>query len=99
MSNDDFNHSLTGLGGQHIYKGQPPGWNSTRRQFLTALAACGARTVLPAGKVQALKPEASTKPRLIDVHHHVFPPAFLTAGLETYIPINRAVVSAWTPQK
>src|SRR5262245_7004131 len=95
MPYHDDNHCLTEFGGRRIRNGQPPGWNTSRRQFLTSFAAFGACAVLPAWQT----PAASPKPRLIDVHHHVFPPAFLAAGLETYIPLNRAVVSAWTPQK
>lgn len=70
----------------------------SRRRFLTAAATFGAGAVLAAeGAVRTIG--AARKPRLIDVRHHVFPPEFLAAGLESYIPLNRAVVSAWTPQK
>jgi hypothetical protein len=69
-----------------MHNRQPPGRNTSKRQFLTAFAAFGACAALPAWQT----PAASPKPLLIDVHHHVFPPAFLAAGLETYIPLNRA---------
>jgi predicted TIM-barrel fold metal-dependent hydrolase len=52
-----------------------------RRQFLTALGAAGAMTLLPPALVTgALVTDALAapyKPRRIDVHHHVPPPAYI----------------------
>jgi len=46
-----------------------------RRQFLTAIGAAGATTLVPSALVtDALA--ATYKPRRIDVHHHVPPPAY-----------------------
>jgi 6-methylsalicylate decarboxylase len=60
----------------------------TRREFLESAVASAAGAAL-----------VKAAPRLIDVHHHVFPPEFVRANLRTYIPQNRGVVSDWTPQK
>ena len=47
---------------------------SSRREFLTALGALGASPLLPNGAWCEQTSAAEIKPRLIDVHHHVFPP-------------------------
>src|SRR5215831_20780523 len=73
--------------------------SSSRRQFLTTLAAFGASTVLPARALVAQRAAKSTRPGLIDVHHHVFPPDFVKSTLATYIPQNKALVTEWTPEK
>ncbi len=66
---------------------EPP----TRRAFLeSVVAGATGAAVVNATRVA---------PRLIDVHSHAFPPAFVKANLNTYIAQNRAVVSGWTPQK
>lgn len=70
--------------------------NSSRRQFLTALAAFGVCTVLP---TEATEAQTRTKHRLIDLHHHFFPPAFVAAALDKFTARSRPIVSEWTPQK
>jgi 6-methylsalicylate decarboxylase len=51
------------------------GAHSSRRRFLTAAAALGATALLPAGK-----PVARAAPaKLIDTHHHFYPPAYQKA--------------------
>lgn len=47
------------------------------------------------------RPAASGRPRVIDVHHHIFPPAFVeAAGAILSTPASRArLVSEWTPQR
>jgi predicted TIM-barrel fold metal-dependent hydrolase len=47
---------------------------SSRRQFMAGLGAIGAATVLPAPAVLG-----QVKPKLIDTHHHFYPPAFQKA--------------------
>ncbi len=69
-----------------------------RRAFLArlgALAVCSgvARASSPA------EPANEGRVGLIDMHHHVFPPDFLQAALDGYLPQNRPVVSAWTPER
>lgn len=71
----------------------------SRREFLAALAACGLSAVTARGSSATKGAARDEKPRLIDVHHHVFPPDFVKATLGGYIPQNRTIVSAWTPQK
>lgn len=70
--------------------------NSSRRQFLTAFAAFGVSTVL---STEASEAQTRTGHRLIDLHHHFFPPAFVAAALNKFPPRSQPIVSAWTPQK
>jgi predicted TIM-barrel fold metal-dependent hydrolase len=67
----------------------------SRREFLTAITAVGIGTILPRAALIAQVPAAGAKPRLIDVHHHVFPPAFLAATPDALPAWN----PEWTPQK
>lgn len=71
----------------------------TRRAFLTALAAAGTSTFLPSSiRAQALA--TNLKGGFIDVHHHVFPPAFLTAVLDGSVSSpSRARMEGWNPQR
>ncbi len=66
-----------------------------RRQFLAALSAAGAAAMLPGSALAA----GAYKPRRIDVHHHVLPPAyndFVASGKSTFVsPID---ISKWTLQ-
>jgi predicted TIM-barrel fold metal-dependent hydrolase len=71
----------------------------SRREFLTALAACGLSAVAARGSSVTQGAAKNETPRLIDVHHHVFPPDFVKVALDTYIPQNRPIVSGWTPEK
>lgn len=64
---------------------------STRRDFLPTLAALGTITILPSGSWFAQTPGAGTKLQLIDVHHHIFPPAFLAATPDALPKWNRCV--------
>jgi 6-methylsalicylate decarboxylase len=67
---------------------------SQRRQFLLGLSATGAAMVLPRGVRTA---DAAAKPHIIDVHHHVMPPAYVdfqnSGGQQFHSQID---VSAWT---
>lgn len=45
------------------------------------------------------KPTTTRQPRLIDLHHHFFPPAFVAAALDRYRQREKTIVSEWTPQK
>ncbi len=71
----------------------------SRRRFLTLLTGFGAGAFLSARALVARQHEPAGKPRLIDLHHHFFPPAFVTAALDTYRQREKAIVSEWTPQK
>jgi len=71
----------------------------SRRRFLGKLAIFGAGTVLPGTAFSEQTAAFAAKRRLIDVHHHFFPPAFRAATSERYRTGERAVVSEWTPQR
>lgn len=64
----------------------------SRRLVLAAAAASGASLALPR-RAQAAEPAAP--PRRIDVHHHVFPPAWLAYD-ESRKPGPSAVMRAWS---
>ena len=66
-----------------------------RREFLTALAAFGVGTLLPSCGLSAQAAASDAKRQLIDVHHHIFPPAFLAATQDALPKWN----SEWSPQK
>lgn len=59
-----------------------------RREFLTALAAIGSRTILNGAR-------ADPKPFRIDIHHHLFPPDYAT----TIVALGQAPPPVWTPAK
>ena len=72
----------------------------SRRRFLTLLAGFGADAFLSARSSFAQqKPTAVGKPQLIDLHHHFFPPAFVTAALDNYRQREKTIVLEWTPKK
>jgi predicted TIM-barrel fold metal-dependent hydrolase len=58
---------------------------TSRRSFLAALAGCGVDATAGRGRLIA---QTRTKSGLIDVHHHILPPALLT-GMREYL------ASAW----
>jgi len=76
---------------------QPSACGPSRREFLTALAALGASTILSGGTSVGQTLAEKAKPHLIDLHHHVFPPAFLAVTEGQFDRWSR--VSEWTPQK
>jgi predicted TIM-barrel fold metal-dependent hydrolase len=71
--------------------------HSSRRQFLAGAAAFGATAVLPDSKAKA-QPAA---PKLIDTHHHFYPPAYQKAWADwedqRKIP-HLGVQLAWTKE-
>ena len=72
--------------------------NASRRQFLAGAAAFSATAVLPAAKTPA---RAATQ-KLIDTHHHFYPPAYQKAWADwedqRKIP-HFGVQLAWTRDK
>ena len=77
---DDIHHIMI-TGCQREYNRPSRAGNSSRRQFLAALAAFGVSTVLP---TEATETQRRKKHRLIDLHHHFFPPAFVAAALDKF---------------
>jgi predicted TIM-barrel fold metal-dependent hydrolase len=71
------------------------GTGSSRRRFLSSLAAVGASALLP-GASLAQAPAAPKRP-LIDVHHHFYPPEFLKAVAQFSGGGNPPSVLKWTP--
>jgi len=72
----------------------------SRRQFLTVLTGFGAGAFLSSRTPAAQrKPTTTGRPRLIDLHHHFFPPAFVAAALDKYRQRERTIVADWTPRK
>ena len=59
-----------------------------RREFLAGLAAAGAGALLPSSK-------AAAGPYRIDIHHHLFPPAYSAA----IVAQGQAPSPSWTPAK
>ncbi len=72
---------------------------TTRRKLLKSFAAVRASAVLPAAGVMAQSPSA--KPRIVDVHHHPFPPFVVEAYKSA--PASEAPLvpgaRVWTPAK
>jgi predicted TIM-barrel fold metal-dependent hydrolase len=71
----------------------------SRRKLLAGAAALGAASVLPGRGARA---QAQTKAKVIDTHHHFYPPAYQKAWLDwedaRKIP-HFATQVAWTPAK
>ena len=72
-----------------------------RRRVLAGLAAAGAATMLPMGSMFAQAPAPQRK--LIDVHHHYFPPELKEAA---QVHLDRTgggrqlpMVTSWSPEK
>ena len=76
---------------------------TARRQFLVSAASLGAGAILPSAAALAQTPAGTGGPGLIDVHHHILPPAYLAearaqvlAQVQNILP---PAVATWTPQK
>jgi predicted TIM-barrel fold metal-dependent hydrolase len=80
-----------------------PMTHHSRRSFLARLAACGIGSIAGRGGLRA---QAPPKSGLIDVHHHILPPALLT-GMREYLAsawrisgrqqIPPAILRDWSP--
>ena len=64
----------------------------TRRRFLGAMAAAGAGALLP--NATLFSQTALSERRLIDVHHHLLPPTFITATQGRFV--NPAQITSWS---
>ncbi len=76
---------------------------TSRRQFLVSAAALGAGAILPSAAAYAQTMTGAGGPGLIDVHHHILPPAYLAEAREQVLAqvqnILPPAVANWTPQK
>ena len=73
-------------------------WGSSRRAFLTGVAALGASALVPGRESAAQAPAAGgTTPHRIDVHHHLSPPQYV-AELTARKMGGRPTLD-WTPAK
>ncbi len=76
---------------------------TSRRQFLVSAAALGAGVILPSAATYAQTMTGAGGPGLIDVHHHILPPAYLAEAREQVLAqvqnILPPAVANWTPQK
>lgn len=76
---------------------------TSRRQFLVSAAALGAGAILPSAAAYAQTRTGAGGPGLIDVHHHILPPAYLAEAREQVLAqvqnILPPAVANWTPQK
>src|SRR5215472_5066066 len=88
MADHTINHPTASTGGDRAHSSQSEAYNRSRRRFLATLATAGIDAVAGSGGLIAQTPPRGTKPGLIDVHHHIMPPAFLT-GVREYL------MSAW----
>ena len=66
----------------------------SRRRFIGAIAAAGAGALLPSASLLSQAPPAR---RLIDVHHHLLPPAFVKATQGRFV--NPAQITAWSLER
>src|SRR6266567_1901968 len=75
---------------------------TSRRHFLSALAAFGAGTILPVRALAAQTATAGTNVHLIDVHHHILPPVYMAEARERVIAQGQGYLPApvlqWTPE-
>jgi 6-methylsalicylate decarboxylase len=68
---------------------------TSRRQFLTSLAAVGAASVLPG--CGSMATDGSARRPVIDVHHHFYPPEFMKA-VNTFSGGAAPQTLKWTPR-
>lgn len=96
------NHPIVGTRGVQQHAGQSHTCNRSRREFLSTLAALGVSAFVPAGALIAQASGAATKPRLIDVHHHILPPVYLADARDRLIAQQQGYLPArilqWSPQ-
>jgi predicted TIM-barrel fold metal-dependent hydrolase len=76
---------------------------ASRREFLKSLGALGATAILPGAAglaAQMNSPAGSAGPRRIDVHQHMFSPAYLSrVGKPQTNPRADPLMKNWTPER
>src|SRR5580693_4721094 len=77
-------------------------WGRSRREFLFTIAALGVSAFVPGAALIAQASGATTKSRLIDVHHHILPPVYLAEARDRLIAQQQGYLPArilqWSPQ-
>lgn len=100
MSCKDGNHSIVRTGCDQT-QGYQPGTCRSRREFLSALGALAASAFVPSA-LPAQTSSSTTKPGLIDLHHHILPPAYLAEARDRVIAQGQGFLPArvleWSPQ-
>jgi predicted TIM-barrel fold metal-dependent hydrolase len=76
-----------------------PRLEPTRRATLAGIAAA-ASAALPALLAPAAHAEEASNPRRIDVHHHIWPPDYVTREHDRVLAVTSNLASLrWTPQR
>src|SRR5215471_10766147 len=74
----------------------------SRRLFLTGLAGFAASSTLPISFATRLSDAVLAKPNLIDIHHHILPPGYMSVARERVIAQGQGYLPApvlqWTPE-
>jgi predicted TIM-barrel fold metal-dependent hydrolase len=74
----------------------------SRREVLFTIAALGVSAFVPGAALIAQASGATTKSRLIDVHHHILPPVYLAEARDRLIAQQQGYLPArilnWSPQ-
>lgn len=79
-----------------------PGSETSRREFLKSIAVAGASALFGPEAAAFAQSQAGRRQWLIDVHHHILPPAYLAEARERVIAQGQGFLPArvleWTPQ-
>jgi hypothetical protein len=108
MAFGNISRPTASTGGDRTNGSQFETYGRSRRRFLATLATFGIDAVAGSGRSNAQTPPRGTKPGLIDVHHHIMPPAYLAGAREYLMSAWRvagrqqslpATLRDWSPQK
>ena len=95
-------HPIVGTRDNQLHACQSGSRGHSRREFLAALAALGGSAFVPGEASIAQTSGSTTKPRLIDVHHHILPPVYLAEARDRLITQQQGYLPArilnWSPQ-
>ncbi len=108
MAYPNVDHPISGKVADWARCSQSEPCSRSRREFLASLAVLGIGTVAPAGALIQQTVTPTAKPALIDLHHHILPPFYLSevrdlllgswklnSRQESYLP---ARVLGWSPK-
>lgn len=82
MRRQNSGRSIGNSSGERTNDSRSDTCEHSRRDFLAALAALGLAGATPVGSLIARTVTATTKPSLIDVHHHFVPPFYFSDNRE-----------------